>query len=218
MRGNSQPTPGGAAGRATPQGNLQRQPLRRRRMRGARQLETPSPAKPEDDPTGVTRRIISRRNWRASRGVTQSLSAGCAEGCDSSRRLEDPSPARPEDAETGSTPGTHREAQRAEEAQGNLGVQRQERRRMRSSRQLEVPSPAEPEDAARGATRSQVRRRHWKCVQRGRPWVRAPVALKDAGQEATQVSIAGRNLEMRARGNPNAHRKTKRVDVWAKQL
>jgi len=47
-----------------------------------------------------------------------------------SRRLETPSPARPEDAETGSTPGTHREAQRAEEAQGNLGVQRQERRRM----------------------------------------------------------------------------------------
>jgi len=83
-------------------------------MRDARQLETPSPAKPEDDPTGETRRIISRRNWRASRGVTQSFSTGCAEGCDPSRRLEDPSPARPEDAETGSTPGTHREAHQAQ--------------------------------------------------------------------------------------------------------
>jgi len=72
--------PGGAVGRAEQRRNPKLWPRKRRRMRDARQLEAPSPAKPEDDRTGETRQIVSRRNRKANRGETRSLSAGNAEG------------------------------------------------------------------------------------------------------------------------------------------
>jgi len=75
--------PGGATVRAMPRGNPKHQRQRHRRTRDAGQPEDPSPAQPEDAEAGVTRGMHRQaQSEEQSCGATQSLSAGCAEGCE----------------------------------------------------------------------------------------------------------------------------------------